>query len=404
VRPPRRGGDLLANPDDEHLNDTKREEVSTLMKQVRVRAVAAGAAIALAASLVAACGSSNDAGGSGSGSATSGSAGSGASSSASSGSASASAGSASAGSGSATSGSASSSSATSGSASSGSASAGSGSASSGSSTPVDLSKDTKKDITIPIAAGWDEDVAVTNLWKYVLEQKGYTVKTPTLDIAPVFKGVASGDYDIFFDTWLPNTHKNYWKQFGDQVEDIHVWYDSAPLTIAVPTYMKIDSMDQLKSIGDEVDKTIIGIDPGAGLTDVTQNSMMPAYGLDDWTLKTSSTSAMLAALKKATDAKKPIVVTLWRPHWAYGAFPIKDLKDPKGAMGKPDEIHVIGSKAFAKADPGVVAALKNFKMDPDTLTDLETVVLRQYGDGKYQEGVKAWAKDHQDFVNGLLGG
>jgi glycine betaine/proline transport system substrate-binding protein len=359
--------------------------------------VAAGAAIAVAASMVAACGSSNDAGGSGSGSA---SASAGSASSGSAGSGSASSGtSGSAGSGSATSGSASSGSATSGSATSGSATSGSASGAGA----IDLSKDTKKDITIPIAAGWDEDVAVSNLWKYVLEQNGYTVSLPTLDIAPVFKGVASGDYDVFFDTWLPNTHKNYWKQFGDQVDDIGVWYDSAPLTIAVPDYMKIDSMDQLKSIGDQVDKTIIGIDPGAGLTDVTQNSMMPAYGLDDWTLKTSSTSAMLAALKKATDAKQPIVVTLWRPHWAYGAFPIKDLKDPKGAMGKPDQIHVIGSKDFAEADPGLVAALKNFKMDPETLTDLETVVLRQYGDGKYQEGVAAWAKDHPDFIKSLLG-
>ncbi len=268
---------------------------------------------------------------------------------------------------------------------------------------IDLSQDTKKNISIPIAAGWDEDIAVSNLWKYVLEKKGYTVDLPTLDIAPVFKGVASGDYDIFFDTWLPNTHKNYWAKFGDQVDDIGVWYDSAPLTIAVPDYMDIDSMDQLKSIGDKVGKTIIGIDPGAGLTDVTKNSMMPAYGLDDWTLKTSSTSAMLAALKKATDAKEPIVVTLWRPHWAYGAYPIKDLKDPKNAMGDPDSIHVIGSKEFTKADPGLTAALKNFHIDPDTLTDLETVVLRQYGDGKYQEGIEAWAKDNQDFMDTLLG-
>src|SRR5699024_8813181 len=155
-----------------------------------------------------------------------------------------------------------------------------------------------------------------------------------------------------------------WEQFGDQVADIGIWYDEAPLTIAVPKYMDIDSMADLKSIGDKVNKTIIGIDPGAGLTRVTQDDMMPAYGLDDWTLKPSSTSAMLAALKKATDAQEPIVVTLWRPHWAYGAFPIKDLKDPKGAMGKPDEIHVIGSKDFAEADPGLTAALKNFKMDP----------------------------------------
>lgn len=341
------------------------------MRRVRIRAVAAGAAIALAASLVAACGSNSDAGSNNSetsaGETTS----------------------------------AQSSTAGGESSAAGESSTAGGESSAAGGGAVDVSQDTKKDLTIPIAAGWDEDVAVTNLWKYVLEQNGYTVEAPTLDIGPVFAGVAGGDYDFFFDTWLPNTHADYWKQFGDQVEDIGVWYDKAPLTIAVPDYMDIDSLDQLKSIGDKVDKTIIGIDPGAGLTRVTKDDMMPAYGLDDWTLKTSSTSAMLAELKTATEAQKPIVVTLWRPHWAYAAFPIKDLKDPKGAMGEPDEIHVIGSKEFAEADPGLVSALKNFHMDDDTLGSLEQQVLREHKDDP-QAGVEAWAKEHQDFIDGML--
>src|SRR5699024_12733441 len=62
-----------------------------------------------------------------------------------------------------------------------------------------------KSLTIPIAAGWDEDIAVSHLWKYVLEEHGYSVKLPNLDVAPLFVGLADGEADIFFDTWLPNT-------------------------------------------------------------------------------------------------------------------------------------------------------------------------------------------------------
>lgn len=265
----------------------------------------------------------------------------------------------------------------------------------------DLSGDTQKDLTIPIAAGWDEDVAVSNLFKYLLEQNGYSVELPTLDVAPIFDGVASGEYDIFFDTWLPNTHKDYWAKYKDDVVDLGVWYDKAPLTIAVPDYMNIDSLEDLKSIGDEVDKTITGIDPGAGLSRVTKEDMMPAYGLDGWTLKLSSTAAMLAELKSAIDKKAPIVVTLWRPHWAYSAFPIKDLADPKGAMGAPDEIHTIASKDFVAADPGLTALLKQFHMDADSLGDLENVVLQEHKD-EPQAGVKAWVEANPDFVNKLI--
>jgi len=251
--------------------------------------------------------------------------------------------------------------------------------------------------TIGIAAGWAEDVAVSHLWKHVLEEHGYDIKLNTLDVAPVFIGVAKGDLGLFFDTWLPTTHEDYWKKYGDKVVDLGVWYDKAPLTITVPAYMKIDSIDQLPSIGDKVNWTITGIDPGAGLTRVTQTKMMPAYNLDKYTLKTSSSTAMLAALKKAIDNKEPIVVTLWHPHWAYAQWDLKDLKDPKGAMGKPDSIHSIASNELADSCPQVIDAVKNWKMDDPTPASLEKTVLQEHK-SDMDKGVDVWVKDHQDYV------
>lgn len=127
---------------------------------------------------------------------------------------------------------------------------------------------------------WDEDIAVTELWDKLLTDAGFDVTTTELDVGPLFSGMAAGDVDFFFDTWLPATHADYWDEFGDDLEQIGEWYDGeAILTIAVPTYMDIDSIDQLADWGSEVDDTIIGIDPGAGLTRTTQCIMMPDYGL-----------------------------------------------------------------------------------------------------------------------------
>jgi len=258
-----------------------------------------------------------------------------------------------------------------------------------------------KSVTIGMAAGWDEDIAVSHLWKYVLEEKGYDVTLKELDVAPVFIGVAKGDLDLFFDTWLPVTHEDYWKKYKDQVVDLGVWYDEATLNIAVPEYMDVTTIGDLKGVADQVNGTITGIDPGAGLTRVTKTEAMPAYGLDNYELKTSSTPAMLAALKKATDAEEPIVVTLWHPHWAYSAFPIKDLEDPKGAMGDAEEIHTIASEDFAESNDEVVEAVKNFKMDDETLADLEKVVLQDHKDDM-DKGVEVWAEDNQDFVDNMM--
>ncbi|MEX0426529.1 glycine betaine ABC transporter substrate-binding protein [Nocardioides sp. DS6] len=257
-----------------------------------------------------------------------------------------------------------------------------------------------KQITIGYI-NWDEDVAVTHLWQKVLEDKGYNVTIQQIsDAGPTYVGLSKGNIDLYLDGWLPATHAAYWKKYGSQLTDLTTWYDAAPLTIAVPTYMKdINSIEDLKAHASEFDSTITGIEPGAGETGIVKK-MMPQYGLSSWKLQTSSTSAMLAALKKATDAKKPIVVDLWRPHWAYTAFPIKDLKDPKGAMGKPDGIHAIGTGSFADDFPEVAAMVKKFHMDDKSLGSLEQTVLQDHKDDM-DAGVEEWLKANPDFEKSL---
>lgn len=256
-----------------------------------------------------------------------------------------------------------------------------------------------KNITIAYIP-WDEDVAVTHLWNKVLTDKGYTVKMQQLEVSPTFDAVANDKANLFFDVWLPVTHAPQWKKYRDKVEDLGVWYDQATLNIAVPTYMKdINTISDLKKVAGQVDGKIVGIESGAGLTRVTKD-MLAKYGFDNLDLQTSSTQAMLAALEKATKAEDPIVVTLWHPHWAYSAYPIKDLKDPDGVMGDKEKIHVIGNKGFGADHPEIAAMLKNFKMSDKQLADLENLVLREHKSDP-EAGVDAWLKDNQDLVDGL---
>ncbi|MGH3489507.1 MAG: glycine betaine ABC transporter substrate-binding protein [Actinopolymorphaceae bacterium] len=249
---------------------------------------------------------------------------------------------------------------------------------------------------------WDEDVVVTHLWKQVLEEKGYTVELKQLDVGPLFAGVSNGDIDLFLDGWLPITHQTYWEKYQGDLEDLGIWYDNAKLALTVPDYVKdVKSIEDLEGKADMFEGKIIGIEAGAGLTRVTEQDAMPSYGLDgDYELVKSSTPAMLTELDKAIKAEEPVVVTLWRPHWAYSKLPIRDLEDPQGKMGKAEEIHAIGRKGFEKDYPELAGWLSNFTMDDQTLGTLEDVALNEYK-GKEAEGVTAWMEENQDFVTGL---
>lgn len=246
---------------------------------------------------------------------------------------------------------------------------------------------------------WDEDIAISYLWKYVLEEEGYEdVELKQLDAAPIFVALSKGDADFFFDTWLPDTHKDYWEDYGDQLDDIGVWYDEATLNIAVPEYMDVDSIADLDDVADDVDGKIIGIESGAGLSRTTKEALEDDKISDKFELVTSSTPAMLSELKKATDAEDPIVVTLWHPHWAYDAYPIKDLDDPDEAMGGKEEIHIVGREDVEDDFPTFREALSEWTMDDDTLASLENTVIEDHEDDP-EEGVEEWVADNQEFVD-----
>ncbi|MBO0891255.1 MAG: glycine betaine ABC transporter substrate-binding protein, partial [Acidothermales bacterium] len=255
-----------------------------------------------------------------------------------------------------------------------------------------------KQVTIGMIP-WDEDIAVTELWKQLLEAKGYKVTVQQLDAGPLFSGVASGSLSFFMDAWLPNTHAKYWKQFGPKVDDVGVWYEPADLGLAVPDYVtNVKTLADLKAHMSEFGGKVTGIEASAGEMDLAQHKVLPAYGIDSKALVQSSTPAMLAALQKAYSAKKPIVVTLWRPHWAFSTYKIHYLSDPKKAWGQPDKIHTIMSKKFAKNDPKVQGWLKNFKLNADQLQGLEKQTHNKTG-APLSAAVKTWVSQNKSLTD-----
>jgi len=256
-------------------------------------------------------------------------------------------------------------------------------------------------ITIGIHSGWEEGIAVSYLWEHILTEAGYEVELETADAGVVFTGLAQGDYDVNFDTWLPLTHAKYLEQYGDDLEELGMWLEEAPLTIAVNEDAPIDSIAELKENADLFGNRIVGIESGAGLTAQVQNEVIPTYGLEDMEFAISSTPAMLAELEAATEAGENIAVTLWEPHWAYDAYPIKNLEDPEGALGEPDDIFTYGTKGFSEEYPQVAEMIGNFTMEADQLHALENIMFNENGGEDPAASVDAWLEENPDALSGL---
>ncbi|MFJ7770361.1 ABC transporter permease/substrate binding protein [Streptomyces sp. NPDC097107] len=246
---------------------------------------------------------------------------------------------------------------------------------------------------------WDEDIAVTYLWKNVLERRGYKLNLKQMDVGPVYTGLASGDLDLNFDAWLPYAQKNYWDKHKNNLTDLGTWYEPTSLEIAVPSYVKdVKSLADLKGKADLFDGKIIGIEPGTGEMQLLKDEVMPGYGLEDeYEVVDGSTPAMLAELKRALARKEPVAVTLWSPHWAYSEYELTKLKDPKKAFGEGNTIRTISSKKFPEQYPRLTEWIKDFHMSEDELGSLEAEIKNR-GQGHEEEAVAAWLEEHPDMV------
>ncbi|MGW3094134.1 ABC transporter permease/substrate binding protein [Streptomyces sp. NPDC001102] len=274
---------------------------------------------------------------------------------------------------------------------------------SGGSTAVADAKDVGQGKKVTLGyVPWDDGVASTFLWKEILEERGFQVDARQFDAGPLYTSVASGDVDLMTGAWLPTTHEQYWKKYGDRLDDLGAWYGKTSLELSVPSYMKgVDSLDDLRGKGARFGGKITGIESSAGETALLKSKVLKEYGLDkEYKVVDSSTPAMLAELKRAYSQKQPIVVTLWSPHWAYNDYKLTKLKDPKGAWGSGDGIHTVARKGFAGDNPIVAGWLKHFKLDEKQLTSLEAEINKA-GKGRQQDAVRAWLKKNPGVVDKL---
>jgi glycine betaine/proline transport system substrate-binding protein len=115
--------------------------------------------------------------------------------------------------------------------------------------------------------GWDENVAVSNLTKILLEgELNYEqVELKTLDVGLLFDGVAGGDLDTFQDVWLPKTHKTYWDKYKDEIVNLGRWYEGeATLGLAVPDYVEAQSIEDLNQYRSEFSGKLRGSNQARG--------------------------------------------------------------------------------------------------------------------------------------------
>lgn len=240
---------------------------------------------------------------------------------------------------------------------------------------------------------WDSEVASTTVLGQALKAHGYNVTLTPLDNAVLWQSVANKQVDASLSAWLPNTHGALLKKYKDNLTVVGTNLTGVKTGLVVPDYMSVKSISDLT---DQANKTITGIEPGAGIMATTADMMKVYPNLKDWNLQVSSSGAMVSALDKAYRNKEDIVLTGWSPHWMFSKYKLKYLEDPQKAMGEKEAIKTIARKNLKSDDPDTYKILEKFKWTSD---DMEGVMLDIQAGMKPTDAADKWIKANQKTVD-----
>ncbi|MBN3808042.1 glycine betaine ABC transporter substrate-binding protein [Paraburkholderia sp. Ac-20347] len=255
--------------------------------------------------------------------------------------------------------------------------------------------DGKPTLKIGYVEGWDDSVATSNVAARIIEKRfGYQVQLVPVAAGIMWQGVARGDLDATLSAWLPVTQCAYWAQFKDKVVDLGTNFPGAKIGLVVPDYVGAKSIDDLNAQKSAFGGRIVGIDAGAGVMTKTDQAVKQ-YDLS-YTVMPSSGSAMTAELARSLNAKKPVIVTGWTPHWMFAKYKLRFLDDPKNVYGAAEHVDNVANPELETKAPQVVSFLKKFQWKPG---EIDSVMLAIQNGEKPDAAADTWIAAHGDRVN-----
>jgi glycine betaine/proline transport system substrate-binding protein len=250
-----------------------------------------------------------------------------------------------------------------------------------------------RDLDLGVATGWDENAVIANITKQLLEEDlGYQeVRLTELELGPVFEGVGGGDLDAFQDMWLPN-HQAQLDGVENDVVQLDPWYEgTTEFGIGVPTYMT--NVNSIPDLNDTDLTQILGIEPGAVISERIPDSVIPTYGLKQEYVN-SSTAGMLSEVESLYSNQEEFAFVPWRPHWMNARYDFKFLEDPEDALGDLNDgatISTIVNEDLPDDDPVAYAFLQNLRLTEEQVNEIENINPQDYA-----AAVSEWLEDENN--------
>ncbi|UYG09692.1 ABC transporter substrate-binding protein [Halomonas sp. M4R1S46] len=225
----------------------------------------------------------------------------------------------------------------------------------------------------------------------------------------VLNGLAEGDLEAYLGGWYPVLTDMVEPLVADgKVVKAAANIQGATSGLVVPRYVHeagITSVADLDAHRERFDDTIQGIEAGTGINIAIGEAVdQDLAGLGDWSLRESSTAAMLAQAEKKMRDGEWVTFVGWEPHWMNVSFDLVYLEDADGAGIADIEstVWTVVPATLEDEDPDLYRFMSQYVVD--TADQNDWVHAYSYEERPAEEVASEWIREHYDTVEAWLEG
>ncbi|SFC64584.1 glycine betaine/proline transport system substrate-binding protein [Alkalibacterium subtropicum] len=152
---------------------------------------------------------------------------------------------------------------------------------------------------------------------------------------------------------------------------------------------------QEENIGEAMNYTITGIEPGAGMSQIARQTLEEYDNLEGWEIQESSTAGVLTELGQAIQNEEPIVVAGWTPHYKFEQYDLKILDDPKNVFGDAEGIYTLTRTGLEEEMPQAYEILSRFEWEPEHMQEIMLEAL----DRDFEDVAGEWVDENRELVD-----
>lgn len=255
-------------------------------------------------------------------------------------------------------------------------------------------KGTEEVIVLSTVRNWIDAEALTYITKECLEQRGYSVKIEESNLNGIFDSLAQGKSDVYMDVWTPNTNAYHLKEYKDQIEPLGTVFIGAQAGLVVPSYLPIDTIDELKTYRDSFANKLFAIEKEAGISRSTYTAM-DTYEVD-YEIEHFDSYELYEMFADKAAAGEWVVATAWSPHWIFNEVDCKFLKDDRNVFGIVENIQPYGRIGFSKDHPEAAQFIGNLKISTDQFNE----ILQMFREApNYEKSAERWVRMNKELVD-----